>query len=95
MNLEKWSLIAEITGGVAIVISVVISIIEVRGNTAAIQAASAQSITDATTDVLTLMASNGELAALRVTGDQAIRERLDPASKDSDLLGYVSPSDLR
>ena len=88
MNLEKWSLIAEITGGVAIVISVVILIVEVRGNTAAIRAASAQSITDATVDVLTLMASDGELSALRVAGDQTIREPLDPASADSDRWRY-------
>ncbi len=78
MNLERWSLVAEITGGIAIVISVVILIVEVRGNTAAIRAASAQSITDATVDVMTLMAADGELADLRLAGDYSIREPLTP-----------------
>ena len=50
-------------------LSVVLLIVEVRGNTEAIRSASAQSITDATTNVLTLLASDGELSSLRIAGD--------------------------
>ena len=78
VKLENWSLIAEITGGIAVVISVVILIVEVRGNTAAIRAASAQSITDATVNVMTQMAADEELTSLRVAGDQTIREPFVP-----------------
>ncbi len=69
MKLERWALIAEIIGGIAIVVSVVLLLVEVRGNTEALRSASAQSITDAATDVLLLLASDGELSSLRVTGD--------------------------
>ena len=38
MKLEKWALIAEIVGGLAIVVTLVVLIVEVRGNTDAIAA---------------------------------------------------------
>ena len=38
MKLEKWALGAEILGGVAIVVTLIVLIIEIRGNTSAIQA---------------------------------------------------------
>jgi hypothetical protein len=38
MKLEKWALGAEILGGVAIVVTLIVLVIEVRGNTSAIQA---------------------------------------------------------
>jgi len=38
MKLERWALIAEIIGGLAIVVTLAILIFEVRNNTAAIQA---------------------------------------------------------
>ena len=38
MKLKKWALIAEIVGGAAIVISLIVLIVEIRGNTDAIQA---------------------------------------------------------
>ena len=38
MKLEKWALGAEILGGIAIVVTLIVLIIEVRGNTSAIQA---------------------------------------------------------
>jgi len=38
VKLQKWALISEIVGGVAIVVTLAILIIQIRGNTAAIQA---------------------------------------------------------
>jgi hypothetical protein len=48
MKLEKWALLAEIVSGVAIVITLVILILEVRGNTDAVrvQTISAQRIAE-------------------------------------------------
>ena len=43
MKLEKWALVAEVISGTAIVISLVILIFEVRGNTDAVQAQSSAS----------------------------------------------------
>lgn len=48
MKLERWALIAEIIGGIAIVVTLVFLIIEIRGNSAAIRAATATSISDRT-----------------------------------------------
>jgi len=41
LKLEKWALVAEIIGGAAIVISLMVLVFEVRGNTAAIEAQTA------------------------------------------------------
>ena len=38
MKLEKWALIAEIVGGLAIVVTLIVLIAEVRGNTGAVRA---------------------------------------------------------
>ena len=46
MKLEKWALIAEVVGGVAIVVSLVVLIFEVRGNTEAVSAATFQNVSD-------------------------------------------------
>ncbi len=37
MKLEKWALVAEIMGSLAVVVTLIILIVEVRGNTAAIR----------------------------------------------------------
>ena len=46
MKLEKWALIAEIVGGVAIVGTLIFLIVEIRGNSAAIRASTATSISE-------------------------------------------------
>lgn len=38
MKLEKWALIAEVAGGIAIFVSLIVLIVEVRGNTDALRA---------------------------------------------------------
>ena len=93
MKLEKWALIAEIAGAIAIVITVVVLIFEVRGNTDAIRAASAQSITDATTDVLTLLASDPDLVRFRVAGDLTIREPFIPTIQTTQIDRTLSDID--
>ena len=46
MKLEKWALLAEIISGVAIVVTVIILIVEVRGNTTVLRATNRQSIAE-------------------------------------------------
>jgi len=67
MKLEKWALVAEVIGGMAIVVTLVFLIIEIRGNSAAIRAATATSISDRTQTALLSIMSNPALmeASLR------------------------------
>jgi hypothetical protein len=44
VRLEKWALIAEITSGIAIVVTLIVLILEVQGTTRAIQISTRQSI---------------------------------------------------
>ena len=53
MKLSDWASIAEIASSVAVVVTLVILILEVRGNTAAMEAATRQSIA-ARTEAITL-----------------------------------------
>ena len=48
MKLEKWALIAEIVGSVAVVTTLIFLIIEIRGNSAAVRAESLTSISERT-----------------------------------------------
>ena len=46
MKLEKWALIAEIVGSFAIVATLIVLIVESRGNTEAIRASTYQAVVD-------------------------------------------------
>ena len=65
MKLEKWAQIAEITGSVAIVVTLIVLVVELRGNTAALQAANLQSLASRTQDLSLLTATTPELAAVQ------------------------------
>ena len=64
MNLQKAALVAEIVGSIAVVITLVVLIFEVRGNTDAILAGNRQSVAARTGDFALTVAGNPELAAV-------------------------------
>jgi hypothetical protein len=65
MNLQKCALVAEIVGSIAVVVTLVVLILEVRGNTEAILAGNRQSISERTGDFALAVAGNPELAAIQ------------------------------
>ena len=65
MKLEKWALGAEIVSGFAIVVTLVILIVELRGNTSALQAASLQALADRTQQMALAVAVDPDLAAIQ------------------------------
>ena len=66
MKLEKWALIAEIIGGIAIVVTLMVLIVEIRGNSAAIRAATATSISDRTQTLILSSIANPSLMEARL-----------------------------
>ncbi len=73
MRLEKWALIAEIISGIAIVVTLIFLIVEIRGNSAAIRAATTTSISDRTQTLILSSMANPALmeASLRdADGDE-------------------------
>ncbi len=60
MTLKKYALISEIVGGVAIIISLVVLIVEIRGNTAAVQAATFQTVSDSITAIAVQIGTDKE-----------------------------------
>jgi hypothetical protein len=65
VNLQKCAFVAEIVGSIAVVITLVVLIFEVRGNTDAILAGNRQSIAARTGDFALTVAGNPELAAIQ------------------------------
>jgi hypothetical protein len=65
MNLQKAALLAEIVGSIAVVVTLVVLIFEVRGNTDAILAGNRQSIAERTGEFALAVAGNPELAAIQ------------------------------
>jgi hypothetical protein len=65
MNLQKCALVAEIVGSIAVVVTLVVLIFEVRGNTEAIRAGNRQSIAERTGNFALAVAGNPELAAIQ------------------------------
>ena len=65
MKLEKWALGAEILSGVAIVVTLIVLIVEVRGNTDAVQAQTLNSQREAQSERRTRIIENrGDFAEL-------------------------------
>ncbi len=65
-RLNRWLVLL---ANVGVIVGIVFLAMEIRVNTAAIRSASIQSITDASGDTLRTLATDEELAALRLTGD--------------------------
>ena len=74
MKLDKIALIAEIVGGAAIVITLIVLLLEVRGNTAAIQAATLLEVNQIARDHLILMWSNEDASRIDQIGSQNLSE---------------------
>jgi len=66
MKLEKYALIAEVVSAIAIVVTLVFLIVEIRANTAATLAANRQSLAARTELFLSTQATSPELATLAV-----------------------------
>ena len=66
MKLEKWALIAEIVGAFAIVVTLIFLIVEIRGNSTAIRAATATSISDRTQTLILSTIANSALLEARL-----------------------------
>lgn len=83
-SLSELANLAEIVGAVAIVISLIYVGQELRSNTAAVKAASLQSITNSSSASMLVVAESGDFAKIRVQGDQ------DPWQlSDVERLRYV------
>lgn len=79
MKLEKWALIAEIVGGIAIVVSLIFVGFEVRQNTQATQIAAYQQLINGISEFNTQTLANPELRAVRIKLDAGTRiEELNP-----------------
>jgi hypothetical protein len=68
MKLEKWALIAEIIGGAAIVVTLVVLVVEIRANTDAIAVSNRQS-----------MAMRAQELALTLVEDRALNDAVNDA----------------
>lgn len=91
MKLEKLALIAEIVGGAAIVITLIVLIIEVRGNTEAVRAATYQDVADSITSIPAGIASDRDLSRIYLEG---LRGDLDDPS-DSERFSLITLMQVR
>ena len=74
MKLDKIALIAEIVGGAAIVMTLIVLLLEVRGNTAAIRAATLLEVNQIARDHLILMWSNEDASRIDQIGSQDLSQ---------------------
>ena len=70
MKLEKFSVSAEILGSVAVVITLIFLLVELRENTAAVQATNLQSIAERVEARMMLLATDSELTRLVMLADE-------------------------
>jgi len=68
IKLEKYALIAEIVGGFAIVLTLVILLLEVRGNTEAVQAATYRDVVESITATVQERGADAEVARVYYSG---------------------------
>lgn len=70
LSLSELANLAEIVGAAAIVVSLIYVGQELKANTAAVQAASLQSITNSSSVSMLAVVENGDFADIRLRGDQ-------------------------
>jgi len=87
MKLEKWALIAEIASAVAIVITLVFLMVQLRSNTESIRGQNRQAVADGVRQITLAVATNPGLADL-VSGDVAIERATE--SQRNQLAAWVS-----
>jgi hypothetical protein len=86
LNLQKAALLAEIVGSIAVVITMVVLIFEVRGTTDAILAGNRQSIAERTGAFALAVAGNPELAAIQ---GQALGNPVETAQANSYMVAVL------
>jgi hypothetical protein len=74
LSLGEWSSIAEIVAAVTVVISLFFVALEVRSNTRAVHAATLQSVIGIARQQVLLMASDGDLNRIAMTGDNDLTQ---------------------
>jgi hypothetical protein len=78
MRLEKWALVAEVVSGIAIVVTLVVLIFQIRQGTAAVRASTYQDVVDSITTTLHERAFDEDVARLWYTADAGeVLEGLD------------------
>ena len=80
MKLEQWASIAEIVGSFAVVVTLVVLLVEVRGNTAAVQAATYNNVVESITTTLNERGADADLTRIWLAGNA--REPLEPIDQD-------------
>lgn len=80
MKLERWGLISQIVGSIAILVTLLVLVVELRANTEAVRATTAQSITNASRDFLLTVALDEEFSRIRHLG-QTDRSALTDAER--------------
>jgi len=78
IGLSEFAQLAEIIAALAVVVSIVYVGIQLKANTAAVQSASVQAITNTSMEFLSVQNTNPELSKIRETGDS------DPSDLDPD-----------
>jgi hypothetical protein len=76
LKLSDWASIAEIASSVAVVVTLVVLILEVRGNTDAIQASNRQSIAARTEAMALANATSPDLAEILASGPQNVAQQI-------------------
>lgn len=90
MKLKRWALAAEIIGSVAIVATLVVLILESRGNTEAIRASTYQAVVDSITTQLDMRASDPEMSRIWTSGISGVKlSEIDQERFDTMLLAAV------
>ena len=69
-KLHEYALVAEIVSGVAIVVTLIFLIYEIRGNTSALQATAIQNSTDTAREMLFMLASDADINRIDMIGSQ-------------------------
>ena len=80
MKLERWALVSEIVGSVAVVVTLIILLVEVRGNTAAIQAATYNNVVNSITTTLNDRGTDADVARVWLAGNAG--EPLEPLDQE-------------
>jgi hypothetical protein len=80
MSLQKWSLLTEIAGSAAVVATLVVLIVQVKENTAAIEATTRESVAARIEQRTMLVATSPQFAELLARSRDADRKGIQPGS---------------
>lgn len=87
MRLERWALVAEIIGALAVVVSVLYVGFQVRQNSAALEASSVQAVTDSIAEFAADVGGDPELTRIYFNGLSESGGELSPEERNQfDLL---------